>query len=97
MVGRSGKHPMRFTRPTIHFWINARYLSPPPPRARPPRLDPHIATCAPFLGVAEDAIHTIAVEYQEFGDERHARSLAEAEAKVRALAAALARPLALVA
>jgi FMN-dependent NADH-azoreductase len=66
-------------------------------RAHKNQLDPHIATCAPFLGVAEDAIHTIAVEYQEFGDERHARSLAEAEAKVRALAAALARPLALVA
>ena len=61
------------------------------------QLDPHIATCAPFLGVAEDAIHTIAVEYQEFGDERHARSLAKAEADTRALAAALARPKALVA
>jgi FMN-dependent NADH-azoreductase len=61
------------------------------------QLDPHIATCAPFLGVAEDAIHTIAVEYQEFGDERHARSLAKAEADTRALAAALARPTALVA
>ena len=61
------------------------------------QLDPHIATCAPFLGVARDAIHTIAVEYQEFGDERHARSLAKAEADTRALAAALARPTALVA
>jgi FMN-dependent NADH-azoreductase len=66
-------------------------------RARYNQLDPHIATCAPFLGVAEDAIHTIAVEYQEFGDARHARSLAEAEAKVRVLVAALARPTALVA
>jgi FMN-dependent NADH-azoreductase len=59
------------------------------PRERLNQLDPHIATCAPFLGVAEDAIHTIAVEYQEFGDERHARSLAEAEAKVCSLAATL--------
>jgi FMN-dependent NADH-azoreductase len=59
------------------------------PRERLNQLDPHIATCAPFLGVAGDAIHTIAVEYQEFGDERHARSLAKAEAKVCSLAAAL--------
>jgi FMN-dependent NADH-azoreductase len=66
-------------------------------RARLNQLDPHIATCAPFLVVAGDAIHTIAVEYQEFGDERHARSLAEAERKACALAAALARPPALVA
>lgn len=66
-------------------------------RARLNQLDPHLATCAPFIGVAGDAIHTIAVEYQEFGDERHARSLAEAEAKAGALAAALACPPALVA
>jgi FMN-dependent NADH-azoreductase len=59
------------------------------PRERLNQLDPHIATCAPFHGVAGDAIHTIAVEYQEFGDERHARSLAKAEAKVWSLAAAL--------
>jgi FMN-dependent NADH-azoreductase len=59
------------------------------PRERSNQLDPHIATCAPFLGVAGGAIHTIAVEYQEFGDERHARSLAEAEAKTCALAAEL--------
>ena len=66
-------------------------------RARLNQLDPHIATCAPFIGVDGDAIHTVAVEYQEFGDERHARSLAEAEAKAGTLAAALARPPALVA
>jgi FMN-dependent NADH-azoreductase len=66
-------------------------------RGRLNQLDPHIAVVAPFLGVAADAIDTIAVEYQEFGEERHARSLAEAEAKVRALAAALACPQALVA
>jgi FMN-dependent NADH-azoreductase len=58
-------------------------------RAGRNQLDPHIRTCAPFLGVAEDAIHTIAVEYQEFGDERHARSLAVAEAEASALAAGL--------
>jgi FMN-dependent NADH-azoreductase len=67
------------------------------PRERLNHLDPHIATCAPFLGVAGDAIHTIAVEYQEFGDERHARSLAEAEAKASSLAAALTRSPALAA
>jgi FMN-dependent NADH-azoreductase len=61
------------------------------------QLDPHIATLAPFLGVAADAIHTIAVEYQEFGDERHARSLADAERRAAALAGALAAPPALVA
>jgi FMN-dependent NADH-azoreductase len=66
-------------------------------RAHKNQLDPHIATCAPFLGVAGDAIHTIAVEYQEFGDERHARSLAEAEAKASSLAAALTRSPALAA
>jgi FMN-dependent NADH-azoreductase len=67
------------------------------PRERSNQLDPHIATCAPFLGVAGDAINTIAVEYQEFGDERHARSLAEAEAKTCALAAELTRSPALAA
>jgi FMN-dependent NADH-azoreductase len=66
-------------------------------RARLNQLDPHIAVCAPFIGVAEDAIHTVAVEYQEFGDERHARSLAEAEAMAGTLAAALARSAALAA
>jgi FMN-dependent NADH-azoreductase len=54
-------------------------------------LDPHIATCAHYIGVAQDAIHTVAVEYQEFGDERHTRSRAEAEARAVALAAELAR------
>lgn len=54
-------------------------------------LDPHIATCAPYLGVARDAIQTIAVEYQEFDDERHQRSRADAEAKTTALATSLAR------
>src|SRR5918996_1476152 len=61
------------------------------------QLDPHVATCAPLIGVAEGAIHTIAIEYQEFGDERHALSLAEAEAAANALAAELARSPALAA
>lgn len=54
-------------------------------------LDPHIATCARYLGVGGNAIDTIAVEYQEFGDERHQRSLAGAIARAEALAVQLAR------
>lgn len=49
-------------------------------------LDPHIATCAHYIGVARDAIETISIEYQEFGDERHRQSRSDAEAKVTALA-----------
>lgn len=54
------------------------------------QFDPHLATCARYLGVARHDIHTIAIEYQEFGDARHARSRAEAEARTMALASALA-------
>lgn len=54
-------------------------------------LDPHIATCAHYLGVARDAIKTISVEYQEFGDRRHEDSRAEAMEKAKALAGTLAR------
>lgn len=54
-------------------------------------LDPHLATCAPYIGVAKEAIHTVAIEFQEFGDERHARSRAEAEDGAAALAAELSR------
>jgi FMN-dependent NADH-azoreductase len=53
--------------------------------------DPHLATCARYLGVDPDAIHGVAVEYQEFGDARHARSRAEAEERAIALATTLAR------
>jgi FMN-dependent NADH-azoreductase len=53
--------------------------------------DPHLATCARYLGVDPDAIHGVAVEYQEFGDARHARSRAEAEKRAIALATTLAR------
>lgn len=53
-------------------------------------LDPHITTCAHYIGVARNAIHTIAIEYQEFGDERHSQSCAEADARTVALAAELA-------
>lgn len=53
------------------------------------QLDPHIATCAPYIGVEPDTIQTVAVEYQEFGDARHQRSVEEAEAAATALALSL--------
>ena len=43
-------------------------------------LDPHIRTCSKFLGVVED--HLIAIEYQEFGDERHKQSVENAHRAV---------------
>jgi FMN-dependent NADH-azoreductase len=60
-------------------------------RARFNHLDPHLATVARYVGVAERDIHAVAIEYQEFGDIRHARSVAEAEARAVALAEELAR------
>lgn len=50
------------------------------PRAGMNHLDPHLRTLAPYLG--GDAIHHVAIEYQEFGDERHAASVARAHAAV---------------
>ncbi len=43
-------------------------------------LDPHIRTCSKFLGIVED--HLIAIEYQEFGDERHKQSVENAHRAV---------------
>ena len=43
-------------------------------------LDPHIRTCSKFLGIVED--HLIAIEYQEFGDERHKQSVENAHRSV---------------
>lgn len=51
-------------------------------------LTPHLATLSRYLGVAET--HRIAIEYQEFGDKRHAASKAAAEAAVPTLVARLA-------
>lgn len=45
-------------------------------------LDPHLRTLAPFLGVRADAIDLVAIEYQEFEDERFAASVAAAESAV---------------
>lgn len=41
-------------------------------------LDPHIATCAHYLGA--ERRHYIAIDYQEFGDHRHRESIARAHA-----------------
>jgi len=46
-------------------------------------LGPHVRTLGHYLGI--EAFHEIRVEYQEFGDERHARSLADAKAAIAAL------------
>jgi len=59
-------------------------------RAQDNHLDPHLSTCARLIGVDAGSIHSVAIEYQEFGDERHARSIAEAERAAVALAARLA-------
>lgn len=55
-------------------------------------LDRHIETCAHYLGVQSK--HFIAIDYQEFGDERHRQSIACAEETVDALVKRLltARP-----
>jgi len=57
-------------------------------RAHMNHLDPHIRTVARYLGVSRT--HHIAIEYQEFGDDRHQRSLASARAQIPPLAANLA-------
>jgi FMN-dependent NADH-azoreductase len=46
-------------------------------------LETHIFTCAHYLGVQES--HLIAVDYQEFNDERYRRSLADALAAIPVL------------
>ncbi len=53
-------------------------------------LEAHVRTCARYLGAAADDVHHVAIEYQEFGDDRHRASL---EAALEA-AGALARRLA---
>ncbi|MCR9121360.1 MAG: NAD(P)H-dependent oxidoreductase [Phyllobacteriaceae bacterium] len=51
-------------------------------RAHMNTLDPALAACAHYFGVAREDIHTIAIEYQEFKDERYESSVARAEAAV---------------
>jgi FMN-dependent NADH-azoreductase len=48
-------------------------FEPGGPREHRNHLDPHIRTCSKFLGAVED--HLIAIEYQEFGDDRHKQSV----------------------
>lgn len=53
-------------------------------------LEPHVRTCARYLGVATGDVHHVAIEYQEFGDERHRASLQRAWEAARTLASRLA-------
>jgi len=52
-------------------------------RAGMNHLDDHLRTVSHYLGVSE--IHVITTEYQEFGGERHAASIARAEVDIAAL------------
>ncbi|GLT08330.1 FMN-dependent NADH-azoreductase [Sulfitobacter porphyrae] len=61
-------------------------FEPGGPRAHLNALDPAIAACAHYLGVNAADIETIAIEYQEFKDARHTRSVATAKEAARALA-----------
>ncbi|MCA8864265.1 MULTISPECIES: FMN-dependent NADH-azoreductase [unclassified Halomonas] len=54
-------------------------------------VEPHIRTVFGYLGI--DKVHGIAVEYDEFGDERLQKSLAQAERNIKALVAELGRSL----
>ena len=65
-------------------------FAPGGPRAHLNALDPALAACAHYFGVAQADIDTIAIEYQEFKDARHEASVETAEARTRDLAAKLA-------
>ena len=54
-------------------------------------LDPALAACAHYFGVAPGDIETIAIEYQEFKDDRHQASVETAKVRTRALAVQMAR------
>lgn len=51
-------------------------------------LAPHLRTLSKYLGV--DSMYEIAAEYQEFGDERHRKSVAHAKERAERIAAELA-------
>lgn len=53
-------------------------------------LDVGIAACAHYLGAKASEIVTIAAEYEEFGGERRDKSVAKAEAEIRATVRRLA-------
>ncbi|QXQ07401.1 NAD(P)H-dependent oxidoreductase [Sphingosinicellaceae bacterium] len=63
-------------------------FEPGGPRAAMNHLDTHIATVRGYLGVRD--IYHVGVEYQEFGDARHAASVATAMAAIPALVATVA-------
>ncbi len=46
-------------------------------------LETHIRTCAPYLGVERTCL--VAIDYQEFDDQRHKRSVEDAYAAVAPL------------
>jgi FMN-dependent NADH-azoreductase len=48
-------------------------------------LEPHVRTCAHYIGVAREDLHYVAIEYQEFADERHDASVKAALAAVNVL------------
>ena len=52
-------------------------------------LVPHLRFASRYLGLSE--FHHVGIEYQEFGDARHERSIAEANRAVRDLAARLSQ------
>lgn len=49
-------------------------------------LDPHLAACAHYWGVAREAVHSVIVEYQEFKDDRFTVSFGRAQEEVVKLA-----------
>ena len=59
-------------------------------RAHMNALDPAIAACAHYFGVSSDEMETVAIEYQEFKDERHRLSVGRAEEQVPEIARRLA-------
>lgn len=64
-------------------------FEPGGPRAHLNALDPAIAACAHSFGVDAADIHTVAIEYQEFKDVRHDRSVLAAKDATRELARGL--------
>lgn len=60
-------------------------------RERWEHLEPHVRTCARYLGVADGHLHHVAIEYQEFEDERHSASVRDALDGAQELARRLAR------
>lgn len=48
-------------------------------------LVPHVRTCSTYLGVNDENFYHIGIEYQEFGDSRHERSIQEARKAVSPL------------